>query len=38
MGLPIDRRTFLKAAGATTASAYAATTAIPAWAASPDKG
>jgi len=38
MGLPIDRRTFLKAAGATTASAYAATRAIPAWAASPDKG
>lgn len=38
MAFPVDRRTFLKAAGATTASAYAASRAIPAWAASPDKG
>ena len=38
VSLPIDRRTFLKAAGATTASAYAATTAIPAWATQSDRG
>lgn len=38
MGLHVNRRTFLKAAGATTASAYAASRAIPVWAASPDKG
>ena len=37
MGLSVSRRTFLKAAGATTATTYAAKM-IPAWAASPSKG
>jgi len=37
MGLSVSRRTFLKAAGATTASTYAAK-AIPMWADSPAKG
>ncbi|HET6181859.1 MAG TPA: beta-L-arabinofuranosidase domain-containing protein [Candidatus Sulfotelmatobacter sp.] len=37
MGLPFSRRSFLKAAGVTTASTCAAK-AFPAWAASPDKG
>src|SRR5215468_11528225 len=38
MSLRINRRVFLKAAGATTASAYAAIKAVPAWATRPDKG